>query len=339
MMDLLLNTPDFPALEAPLIDGDLAFRQHGAGHTPAPNWPTFITFAQRYLRTAGAVTTPEVALTFDDLPSHGPLPPGLTRVDIIRSIIAALRAAQAPRPYGFINAAKLKDDPDNQLVLQLWRDAGFPLGNHTLSHMDLNANSLESFERNVLENEPTLLFYMASEDWHWLRFPYLREGDTQDKHREVLAFLRRQGYRIAEVTLDFSDYAYNEPYARCLANNDSQAIDWLKKSYLRRAEEALAIGRKASDLVYGRQIKHVMLLHVGGFETVMLPSLLDLLKQHGFKLVTLQEAESDPAYAIDPDVVSPDGATLLQRMMQARHLPPIAVPENVFGRLHELCLE
>jgi hypothetical protein len=40
---------EFPPIETPLIEGDLAFRQHSGGHTPAPNWPTFITFASRYL--------------------------------------------------------------------------------------------------------------------------------------------------------------------------------------------------------------------------------------------------------------------------------------------------
>jgi hypothetical protein len=30
------------------MDGDVAFRQHSGGHTPAPNWPTFIAFAERY---------------------------------------------------------------------------------------------------------------------------------------------------------------------------------------------------------------------------------------------------------------------------------------------------
>lgn len=44
-----LGTTTFPPIETPLIDGDIAFRQHSGGHTPAPNWPTFITFASRYL--------------------------------------------------------------------------------------------------------------------------------------------------------------------------------------------------------------------------------------------------------------------------------------------------
>ncbi len=44
-----LGTTEFPQIDTPLIDGDLAFRQHADGHTPAPNWPTFLTFASRYI--------------------------------------------------------------------------------------------------------------------------------------------------------------------------------------------------------------------------------------------------------------------------------------------------
>ena len=45
-----LGTAEFPPIETALIDGDVAFRQHSGGHTPAPNWPTFIVFASRYLQ-------------------------------------------------------------------------------------------------------------------------------------------------------------------------------------------------------------------------------------------------------------------------------------------------
>ena len=45
-----LGTAEFPPNETALIDGDLAFRQHSGGHIPVPNWPTFITFASRYLK-------------------------------------------------------------------------------------------------------------------------------------------------------------------------------------------------------------------------------------------------------------------------------------------------
>jgi hypothetical protein len=45
-----MGTMEFPAIETPLIDGDVAFRQHSGGHTPGPNWPTFLTFADRYFK-------------------------------------------------------------------------------------------------------------------------------------------------------------------------------------------------------------------------------------------------------------------------------------------------
>ncbi len=43
-----LGVTEFPKVETALVDGEVAFRQHTAGHTPGPNWPTFITFADRY---------------------------------------------------------------------------------------------------------------------------------------------------------------------------------------------------------------------------------------------------------------------------------------------------
>ena len=46
-----LGTAEFPAIETALIDGDIAFRQHSGGHTPAPNWPTFLNFASRYMQS------------------------------------------------------------------------------------------------------------------------------------------------------------------------------------------------------------------------------------------------------------------------------------------------
>lgn len=44
-----LGTADFPEIETPLVDGELAFRQHKGGHTTGPNWPTFLAFADRYI--------------------------------------------------------------------------------------------------------------------------------------------------------------------------------------------------------------------------------------------------------------------------------------------------
>ena len=261
-----------------------------------------------------------VALTFDDLPDHGPLPPTLTRVDVARSILEALRSHHAPPTYGFINAKQLQTRPDDIEVLRLWRAGGHPLGNHTFSHMDLHAKTVDAFEQEIVANEDTLRSLMAGQDWHWFRYPYLKEGDTPEKYRAVRALLTKHGYRVAQVTLSFNDYAYNEPYTRCLARNDRDGLASLEQNYLDRAADSLVRGQQDAQAVFGRTIAHVMLLHIGAFETVMFPRLLELLDKKGFALASLQDVQADAAYTAVPDRPRDWSGTLLEQMRPAR--PP-----------------
>lgn len=336
-----LGTSQFPAIETALIAGDIAFRQHSGGHTVGPNWPTFLEFASRYVKgpphAAEGRHSGDVALTFDDLPAHGPLPPGMTRVDVANAIIHVLKAGQVPSPYGFVNAKAIADDPSSAPVLQMWRDAGFPLGNHTYSHMDLNANSVDSFEKDLVADEPTLKPYMAAADWQWLRFPFLHEGDTPEKHAAIISYLNNRGYKVAEVTLSFGDYAYNAPYARCVAKNDQQGIEQLKQSYRDGAAESLEQGQAFSRVVFGGDVKHVMLLHIGASETVMLPELLELLANRGFRLITLPDVGSEPAYAVRPELSSNWNGTFLEQHLAARHIGTPKDSERRLAALDALC--
>lgn len=43
-----LGTNNFPPMGTLTDTGDVAWRQHEYGHTPAPNWPAFIKFAEKY---------------------------------------------------------------------------------------------------------------------------------------------------------------------------------------------------------------------------------------------------------------------------------------------------
>jgi hypothetical protein len=45
-----LGTAAFPAIQQTLTDGEIAYRQHEGGHTPGPNWATFINYALKYLK-------------------------------------------------------------------------------------------------------------------------------------------------------------------------------------------------------------------------------------------------------------------------------------------------
>jgi peptidoglycan-N-acetylglucosamine deacetylase len=260
----------------------------------------------------------QVALTFDDLPNHGGLPPGVTRSDVARALIAALQERHVPPSYGFVNARGLEDGEDQVQVLSLWRAAGYPLGNHAFSHMDLNDHTVAEFEKDVLAGEPTLRGLMGDADWRWFRFPYLHQGETDEKRRAVAVFLREHGYRVAEATLNFDDWAYTDPYARCSAKGDSAAIEWLKQSYLERAAAAFARGRQEARDLFGRDIPHAMLLHIGAMTAAMMPRLLDLLERERFDVVELAQAAADPVYAAVPERATRDGLTLLEQVRRSR---------------------
>ena len=60
----------------------------------------FLAFVVLLAASPATGVAQEVALTFDDLPAHGPLPPGMTRLEVAKSIIATLKAANAPQVYG-----------------------------------------------------------------------------------------------------------------------------------------------------------------------------------------------------------------------------------------------
>jgi peptidoglycan/xylan/chitin deacetylase (PgdA/CDA1 family) len=281
----------------------------------------------------------EMAITVDDLPVHGDLPSNMTRAEIAKKMIEAFKAKGVPGVYGFVNAKNIgaNGDTEKDSVLKIWVDSGFPLGNHTFSHIDLNAATPQAFEGEIVANESVLQELMGSRDWHWLRYPYLHEGDTLEKRHELRKYLADHRYKIAQVTLDFGDYAWNNPYARCVAKQDTQSIEWLKSSYLQAAKDDIDLDRKLSAQLFGRDITYVLLMHIGALDSVMLPDLLDLFKKMGFHFVPLNNAEKDPAYQSDPDAALLHGGTLLEQLTEAKHLnyPPHA--DRPMDKLDAVC--
>jgi peptidoglycan/xylan/chitin deacetylase (PgdA/CDA1 family) len=270
----------------------------------------------------------QVAFTFDDLPSHGDLPPGQTRLNVAELILRTLKDQHMPAVYGFINAAELEEHPNDLAVLKAWRAGDNLLGSHTYSHPSLNDLTPAQFEAEIARNEPVLLKLMTGHDWHWLRYPFLLEGDTLEKRHAVRAYLQQNGYQIAQVSLDFEDYLWNAPYARCVAKKDDQAIAALRTSYLATADQYITVFRELTHTLYGRDISYVLLLHIGVFDAKMLPDLINLFRRRGFTFTTLPEAMKDPVYREDPDMALKSGGAFQEQVAAARHVkfPPNAKP-------------
>jgi peptidoglycan/xylan/chitin deacetylase (PgdA/CDA1 family) len=262
----------------------------------------------------------QIAFTWDDVPAHSALPVGETRAEIGQKLLEAMDAEHMKGVWGFVNGVALEREPASEPVMADWRSMGYPLGNHAWSHMNLNTSSLADWEADVLKNEPLLKNYAVGGEWHWLRFPYLAEGDTKEKRDGARKFLAEHHYKIAAVTMSFGDYMWNEPYARCVAKNDTASIAQLESNYLDAASQDADFRRAMAKALFGHDIPYVLLMHVGAFDARMLPRLLKMYREKGFSFITLEEAEKDPFYksSVNPSLpYQPDsleGAMAAQRL-------------------------
>jgi len=280
---------------------------------------------------------PTLALTFDDLPAAGSLPQGMTRTQIATEITTHLKAAHLEGTYGFVNGVRMVDNPDAQQALHVWVDAGMNIGSHTWSHPGLPKVTADAFIADAQKNEATLAEYGQLRDWKWFRYPYLWEGETLAKRHAVRKWLFDHGYHVAQVTLDFEDYAWNDAYGRCLVKNDTASIQWLHDSYLSNAAEYIQLGREEQIVAFGHEIPNVLLMHETAFTTHMLLELIDLLKKQGFTFEPIAQVESDPVYAQDPDAALEYGGTLPDQFMDSKQLPYPPFDPKPWDELNSLC--
>lgn len=277
--------------------------------------------------TAPKVGVLEVALTVDDLPAHGPLQPGIERVVLAERFIATFRRHALPPVHGFVNGARVAEHPRSEKVLSLWVKSGNHLGNHTDSHINLNKVSLPAYFSDLERGEAVLdAFEPAWRSSKMFRYPFLFEGNTSEKRDGARSYLHARGYAVAEVTVEADDWAFNEPFFRCTNQHNDQALQRLHQRFVEVHVDELARMRELTRRLAGREIRHVLLLHLGVADADALDDLLTAYEHAGVRWISLPAALSDPFYDLDPGTPFSFGASfpyLLARARGIRTSPPI----------------
>ncbi|MGH9740131.1 MAG: polysaccharide deacetylase family protein [Candidatus Acidiferrales bacterium] len=248
----------------------------------------------------------EVAVTFDDLPapadsvvSYNPeaLQAMTTR------LLAELKEYRIPA-IGFVNEDKLDRGQFNQRVdiLRMWVNAGYPLGNHTYSHVDIDSTPLAAYELNFLRGEEVTQPLMLSKGMHerYFRYPFLDVGETHETERAFRRFLARQGYAIASVTIDNQEYMFAAVYAHALAMGDTETADRVSAAFLSYMDKVFGYFEKFSAETLGYEPRQILLLHADELDTDEMRDLAKMMRARGYRFITLKEALRDPAYRI-PD--------------------------------------
>ncbi len=281
----------------------------------------------------------EVAITVDDLPIHGPTLPGQTRLAIHEAFLSAIRAHRVPPVYGFVCAGPLDGHPEDEAALKAWVAAGNLLGNHTRTHPDIYKVTVGDYLADLDGDESLLRKLSPGVDervWKVFRYPYLQEGTDLRSRASLRGDILARGYRIAEVTIDFYDWAYNDPFVRCALKRDDAAVTALKTSYLDYADGALHWADATARALIGRPIEQILLLHMGAFDALVLDDLLTRYEAQGVRFVSLDRAMADPAYALEPRRPVAWEGTFLSQVSESRDkgsLPEPVLPEALLSAL------
>jgi len=273
---------------------------------------------------AGPVRAEGVALTFDDLPSMALTDStAYARVTTVR-LLKGLRRHHLPA-IGFIVGDKLEgaDHPARVALLKAWLKAGHPLGNHTYDHESLNKTPLAEYIDNVRQDDAVLrpLLGRKARKVLWFRHPYLETGTTVEVKRGLESWLVHNGYRVAPVTIENSDWMFALPYDDAVLRHDRAAARRIRKAYVDYTAAATPWYRKAALGLLGRRPALVFLLHATRLNADALDDLVVILRRNGLKPVSLERAMRDPAYAIPDDRPDQAGDEWLSRWSELLHKP------------------
>ena len=253
-----------------------------------------------------------IAITIDDLPwQRMDKTPAADLPLRHAQLMAQLKQAGVP-VVGFVNEGKLEIDgqvqPARVAMLRDWREAGYELGNHTHGHLDLHAVGLPAFQQDIREGERTLRPLLAERGRvpRWFRHPYLRAGHTPEERAALSAFLDQHGYRIAPVTVDNGEWVWAFAYANVLDGQPdtperAATLERLRRGYVPYMLNKVDYYERQSQALLGYALPQVWLLHANELNAVAYADLVAGVQRRGYRVVTLDEAMRDPAYARGED--------------------------------------
>lgn len=255
----------------------------------------------------------ELAVTVDDLPwtAAARTPAGVAAAGT-RRLLAALAERRLPAT-GFVICEGLLVHPG---VVASWRAAGHGLGSHSGRHGDLDAGPLEAWLADVRWCDGALRDAIGPvRDF---RYPMLHQGGTTARRESAAALVAELSYRNAPVTIDNAEWVVAQAWADAEARSDDAVLDRLRDVYVEHIRRSIAHARETSLARFGRDVRHILLLHANALNAVHLGTLLDALAADGVRFIPLDSALADPVYALPDGYTGPLGLSWLYRVAPAR---------------------
>jgi peptidoglycan/xylan/chitin deacetylase (PgdA/CDA1 family) len=276
--------------------------------------------------SAQTTTAHQVAITFDDLPVISTVQTDKGWAEITTKLLRTIKRNKIPA-VGFVNENKLYSgdqlNPNRVALLKAWLDAGLELGNHTFSHRSLHSTPLEEFKSDVLRGEKVLreLTTANHKKLQYFRHPFLHTGRSLQIRQEFEAFLNTHGYTVAPVTIDNSDWIFARAYDNARDANDWAEMNRIAAAYIPYMDSKFGHYENLSAKLFGRNMKHVLLLHANSLNADHFGELVTMMKNRGYTFITLGEALTDSAYRSPDTSTGAWGISWIDRWALTRNVP------------------
>lgn len=121
-------------------------------------------------------------------------------------------------------------------------------------------------------------------------------GATFETEKAFENFIAERGYKIAPVTIDTMDWMFSNAYAKAHAENNSPMMKRVSDEYLKYVGVKFDYCEKVSGELFGQPIRHILLLHANELNAGNFDRLANVIKEKGYRFITLEQALEDAAY-------------------------------------------
>lgn len=247
---------------------------------------------------------PRIAITMDDL--RWDIIPEALRDEAGARILGALERNRVHAALFVIG--ERGDTPQGRPIVREWSDRGHMIGNHTWSHRSVDSMPEEQFGQEILRCDAFVRQFPGFRPY--FRFPALKEGNTRERRDGVRAFLKQHGYRNGAVTIDASDWYYDQRLRECIDKRRNFDVRVFRKPYLDHLWDRATFYDGLARKVLGRGIPHTILVHYNLLNSFFLGDAMEMFQMRGWHFVHAERAFQDDVFRSQPDTV-PAGESLV----------------------------
>jgi beta-lactamase regulating signal transducer with metallopeptidase domain len=235
-----------------------------------------------------------------------------------RLVIAKLTQYKIPA-IGFVQGGMISDGeklyPVRANIIRLWRDAGLEIGIGGYKHIWFHNTPYDDYVANTEKNEKIVRQILAEKNLplRYFSYPFLNTGRTAEDKARFENWLASRDLSSVKYTIDNQEWMYSYAYDMARNDNDINTMREIRAEFLDYMTKMFDHYEAYSTEMFGRDIAQTMVLTPSRLITDSADELFGMIKNRGYKFVSMDEALKDEAYQTPETFTGDSGISWFER--------------------------